>query len=102
MDRKISVFVADLNQNVSLSPELTLLEGLLDAGVPLDHSCGGFGTCGTCRVFVALESLPMLSPRDGVELEMAQDRNFSEDERLCCQIKPVQGLVIYRTKKGLP
>jgi 2Fe-2S ferredoxin len=102
MDRKINVFVADLNKNVSLSPELTLLEGLLEAGVPLEHSCGGFGTCGTCRVFVAPASLPTLLPREGVELEMAKDRNFSAEERLCCQIHPVSGLVIYRTKKGLP
>jgi 2Fe-2S ferredoxin len=71
----------------------TVLQLAKDHDVPLEHSCGGFGTCGTCRVFVEkyVEKLP---PREGVELEMATDRGFAANERLCCQMTPLDGLVL--------
>ncbi|MDG0815007.1 2Fe-2S iron-sulfur cluster-binding protein [Bdellovibrio svalbardensis] len=73
----------------------TVLNVAIRAGLPIDHTCGGFGTCGTCVVFVraGLENLP---PRNEIEAEMAQDRGFLKEERLCCQIPPVDGLVLER------
>ena len=71
----------------------TLLETLLRAKIDIDHVCGGNGTCGTCRVFV--EKSGELSPiRNEIELEMAQDRGFTNFERLSCQIQPVSGMII--------
>ena len=93
------VKICDSGQIVHLSPELTLLEGLLSEGIELDNSCGGFGTCGTCRIYVAHGAL---AGREDVEQERAEERGFAENERLACQIKPVEGLEIYLTKKGLP
>ncbi|MBO9667998.1 MAG: (2Fe-2S)-binding protein [Bdellovibrio sp.] len=71
----------------------SILEVALREGIPLNHTCGGFGTCGTCRVFVR-EGLEKLPPRNEVEAEMAADRGFTEVERLACQNEPVEGLVI--------
>lgn len=90
---------------VSASQGQTTLEALLEMDFPIDHSCGGNGTCGTCQV-VVMEKLDLLSPRNEIESEMAEDRKFKPFERLCCQTEPVEGMVIYRperapTKKGL-
>lgn len=71
----------------------SILEAALRAGIEIDHSCGGNGTCGTCLVTVE-KGLELLGPRDELEQEMAEDRHFSTNERLCCQNKPVNGLVL--------
>lgn len=75
-------FVVEVSQK-----DENLLESALRAGFPLDHSCGGNGTCTTCRVIVE-EGAEYLEPRNEIEQEMADDRNFAVNERLSCQIKP--------------
>lgn len=52
--------------------------------VIIEQSCGGNGTCTTCRFFV-LKGEENLSPRTELELERAEERNFSPNERLSCQ-----------------
>ena len=71
----------------------TLLQVAIRNSLPLNHTCGGFGTCGTCRVLVeeGLESLP---DRNEVESEIAHERGFSEKERLACQCPPIENLVL--------
>lgn len=98
---RLITFVID-QEIVQASQGQTTLESLLDADFPIDHSCGGNGTCGTCRVFV-LEKLESLEPRNEIEAEMAQERGFTVNERLSCQMNPVSGLKLQRpwTKKGL-
>jgi 2Fe-2S ferredoxin len=64
--------------------DLTLLEHLNQLNVPIDQSCGGNGTCGTCKVMV-LENSQNLSIRNDIEIEMSADRGFTGNERLSCQ-----------------
>lgn len=71
----------------------TILEALLDARIELNHSCGGMGTCGTCRVFVE-KGLEKLGLRNEPETEIANDRQFTENERLACQNFAKDGLVL--------
>lgn len=61
-----------------------VLDVALRAGVSIDHTCGGHGTCGTCLVEV-ISGLEHLGPRNELESEMAQDRGFKDCERLACQ-----------------
>ena len=75
------------------SDEPSVLELALKNEIPVPTSCGGNGTCGTCRVFVE-NYVDKLPPKQGVELEMSVDRNFAENERLACQIEPRNGLVL--------
>lgn len=77
----------------------SVLEVALRCGIELDHTCGGHGTCGTCRVHV-VEGLESLGPRNEIEAEMAIDRGFKEDERLACQIQPTPGLSVQINKKS--
>ena len=30
----------------------SILDAILKAKIEIDHSCGGMGTCGTCRIYV--------------------------------------------------
>jgi 2Fe-2S ferredoxin len=71
----------------------SILQAALRARVEIDHSCDGNGTCGTCLVTVE-SGLELLGPRDSIEQEMAEDRGFSDNERLCCQNRPQNGLIL--------
>lgn len=88
---------------VITSPQ-SVLQTLLDHKIDIDHSCGGFATCGTCRVIVE-KDVQNLPPRNDVEASFAEDRDFLPEERLACQLPCRPGLVVsrpyfLRTKKG--
>lgn len=65
-------------------------ENLLDLlnahKISISQSCGGFASCTTCRIFVT-KGLKFLNPREGVEADRARERNFTEQERLACQVE---------------
>lgn len=70
----------------------SVLEVALKNNIDLSHSCGGMGSCTTCRVFIESD-LTNLSPRNELEQEIASSRSFAENERLACQLEPVNGMV---------
>ena len=86
----------DLNVEVSHKVS-TVLEAALSAGIEIDHTCGGNGTCGTCRIWVE-SGLEKIGERNEIEQEIADDRNFAPEERLACQTPALSGLVIRRPK----
>ena len=71
----------------------SVLELAISHHLPLESSCGGMGTCTTCRVFVRSD-LSKMSERNEVEAEMARDREFEEFERLSCQLEAFDGLEV--------
>ncbi len=71
----------------------TVLDVALREKVSLNHTCGGSGTCGTCRIVVVFGA-DLLAPRNEIEQELAESRGFGSQERLACQIEPVAGLVV--------
>jgi ferredoxin len=71
----------------------SLLEQLIKHKVAISHSCGGMGSCGTCRVIVE-EGLASLGPRDSVESELAKEYGYTPRERLACQNRALGGLTI--------
>lgn len=75
------------------SPGESVLEVALRCGIEIGHSCGGMGSCTTCRVFV-VEGAEQLGRRTEMELERAEERVFAENERLSCQIPALPGLKI--------
>lgn len=75
-------------RHVQFQSEETILEVALKAHININHSCGGMGTCGTCRVLV-LKGNEFLVPRNEIEAEMAEGRGFAPNERLACQTAPV-------------
>jgi ferredoxin len=71
----------------------SVLELAMSRRLPLGHSCGGMGTCTTCRVIVRSE-LTKLPPRHELDAEMARDREFREEERLSCQLEAYHDLEV--------
>ncbi len=59
----------------------TLLKIALDAGVPIEHACGGNGFCTTCICSVK-EGMNALSPRNDREENMGV---VDDPKRLSCQ-----------------
>ncbi|MCC7404027.1 MAG: (2Fe-2S)-binding protein [Bdellovibrionales bacterium] len=71
----------------------TVLDLALSNKIELNHSCGGMGSCTTCRVIV--EEAPHGQPaRTREEQLRAQERGFEDRERLACQMRPTPGMVI--------
>lgn len=63
----------------------TILDLAVENSVEIAHSCGGMGSCGTCRIRVHADA-GLVPVMEEVEAEMAIDREFQSDERLSCQI----------------
>ncbi len=73
--------------------ERTILAVLLKEKIAISHSCGGMGSCGTCRVHVE-DGLLQLGQRGSVEAEIAAEYGYRDEERLACQNKACPGLTI--------
>lgn len=104
-EKKSSFHFQFNGQIVVASQASTVLDSLLAAKIEIDHSCGGSGSCGTCRAILLPSSAPA-SPRSELEAEMAEIRGFEGKERLCCQLEATPNLVLQSpdfdvTKKGL-
>lgn len=71
---------------------MTLLEMARANGVPHANVCRGRGRCGTCRVRVLSGSVHLPPPAES-EAQVLRRWNAGADERLACQIKPIDGAI---------
>lgn len=67
----------------SLNP-VTLLAIFNANKVSINQSCGGNGTCGTCRVEI-LHNSDLIQPPSEYEREAIQELTLKSSERLSCQ-----------------
>lgn len=88
-----SILILPMQITVYASHGNSLLETLICNKIELDHSCGGMGSCGTCRIIIDKAS-GALPAANVVEQEMIADRGFQENERLACQLVPNCDLTI--------
>jgi len=51
-DKKLRVHFEPDNVDIAVAPGANLLETAIAAGVHINASCGGNGTCGTCKVLI--------------------------------------------------
>ena len=93
METKIEVILTNSERIVLPSQNESILACLLRNNIEIDHSCGGNGTCGTCRIFV-VENIENINEPNQIESEMITDRKFLENERLACQCRPIGSLKI--------
>jgi 2Fe-2S ferredoxin len=82
-----------LEKSCVIKDEESVLELALRNGIDLPHSCGGMGSCTTCRVIV-VKSPQKLPERNELEQDIADMRGFEPEERLSCQLAPLPGLVV--------
>ncbi len=100
MKKNINLSIEPGSQVIRVSQSETILQNLLNAGVIIDHSCGGNGTCGTCRIKIE-NNLCQMSPPNEVEADLRSELPFDENERLACQNYPYEGLVIRLREKKI-
>jgi 2Fe-2S ferredoxin len=72
---------------------------LRDSGLPVEGTCGGYASCGSCHVYVASEWLDRLPPQEDLEKDMLSllDGVDPVRSRLSCQIlmrDDLDGLVV--------
>ncbi len=89
---KGSILFMPNQTSVTFTNEESVLEVALREQVEIAHSCGGMGTCGTCRIEIESD-IASLPERNEIEQEMANDRGFKNEIRLACQLSPQPGLV---------
>jgi len=68
-------------QTVEATEGDVILKIALDAGIPMEHACGGNGFCTTCMCKVK-EGMQNLSPRNDREENMGV---MNDPDRLSCQ-----------------
>lgn len=83
-NKSINIEILNMGKTVVASHGQSMLDALLESKVPIDHSCGGMASCGTCLVEVLAGQDNLERPND-LELEMIRDRGFRAQERLACQ-----------------
>jgi ferredoxin, 2Fe-2S len=81
------------NQDIDARLDENLLQLINRKKIKISQSCEGNASCGTCLVKVKSRLLA-LPARDELEQEMAQEKNFRDEERLACQLACQEGLII--------
>lgn len=73
-----------LDIDVISSKEMTILDYLNANNVSINQSCGGSGSCGTCRLLIMNPS-DFILPENDFEKMAAVDLNLKLNQRLACQ-----------------
>lgn len=87
-----------MGARIKIGEDETLLERLLEAGIPVGHDCGGKLACSSCRVSV-LEGAPRPASED--ELDLIDRAGAGAGDRLACQVSGPAEVVVLDTS-GLP
>lgn len=88
--KRLTIVETFFQEEITLELELktglkpTLLEALNANKVSINQSCGGYGTCGTCRVEI-LEGHQSLDGVSEYEQQQAQELQLLPGQRLSCQ-----------------
>jgi len=86
-----------VNASHSAAGGMTLLEVAMARDIDLDHLCGGYAKCGSCRVEI-LEGPDNLSSQSGHEQMVLGASKVANGDRLACQAK-ILGPVAIRVPK---
>jgi ferredoxin, 2Fe-2S len=80
---------------VDVAPDLTVMEGARDNGIPgIEADCGGACACSTCHVYVDADWVARLPKKEAMEEDML-DFAYEPDavrSRLTCQLKVTPAL----------
>ena len=88
-EKKLKVHFEPGNVDVMVEPGASLLQAAIDAGAHLYASCGGQGTCGTCKVVIKEGEVKTIrTPR-------VSDKEFAEGVRQACQSRVLTDLLVH-------
>ena len=87
--KRISVTFKPDNVTTAVSEKANLLATAIDAGVHINASCGGAGTCGTCKVLIEKGSV------DSKRTAMVSAEEYARGIRQACQSRVLSNLVAH-------
>lgn len=73
-----------LHRVIDADPSKTLMQNLLDHGIPVASSCGGDGICGKCKIQIFTPG--ELPPPSDLETKTLEKNQATPGERLSCQL----------------
>ena len=80
----LTVTIKPAGLTVTCTRGTSLLEVMREAGIPLQSSCGGNGTCGRCRIRILSGTI---HPPSTEEIKHIPDTDLSDGYRLACQVR---------------
>jgi len=87
--KKAKVHFEPDNTELVVEAGANLLEAAIDAGVHITASCGGAGTCGTCKVIIKSGEV------ESTRTEKVSDEEWEQDVRQACQSKVLTDLTVH-------
>ena len=73
------------DQEIEVSPGITILDAALDNGIKLDHNCGGNCACSTCHIYIEKGSENLSDMSDEEEDMLDTATGLQLNSRLACQ-----------------
>lgn len=86
---------------VNFTEQINLLDLFNANNISISQSCGGYGICTTCRIFVT-KGIENLTPKSETEIERAEERDFLPNERLCCQTEAFGSVEVTIPSEEIP
>ncbi len=90
-DKTVQVQFQPTGKRVELPFGSTLLEAARWAGIELNSSCGGQGTCGQCQVMILKGSI---SNPNSDEVQLLGENEIARGRRLACSTRPQGNVVV--------
>lgn len=90
-DGEFSLSFSNLDVTLRVPRGTSILDAAVEAGVDLNHYCGGMCSCGSCRIVLLSGDV---SPMDDMEDATLSVVREGEQDRLACQCKVLGDVVI--------
>ncbi len=87
-DKKYLVHFEPDNIDIFVEPGANLMETAVDAGVHINASCGGAGTCGTCNVLIKKGRV------ESTKTDKVSARDYEKGVRQSCQSRITSDLTV--------
>ena len=87
--KKRRVHFSPDNVDIIVEQGANLLQVAIDAGVHINASCGGAGTCGTCKVLIEKGEV------ESTRTAKVSDEEYNQGIRQACQSRIVTDLTVY-------
>lgn len=88
-EKKLKVLFKPDNVEIEVEPGKNLLQAAIDAGVRIYASCGGAGTCGTCKVLIEKGEVETTRTR------RVSDEEYKQGTRQACRSRVLTDLTVY-------
>ena len=88
-NKKVKIHFDPDNVDIVVGKGENLLQAAIAAGVQIFASCGGAGTCGTCKVLIEEGQV------ETTRTEKVSEEEYKQGVRQACQSRVLTDLIVY-------